>query len=208
MNIRRFQLGMLGTNCYLAWPEDSDEAIIVDPADCTTHLLDEIAKNKLNIKYLILTHGHYDHISGIEQLMEKFPEAKLVAGKDEIDVLSNPNLNHSTMMFGRPIELTPNILVSDNDIIKLGDIELKIIATPGHSKGGISIYVENLLFSGDTLFQMSIGRTDLEGGDFPTLEKSIKEKLYVLPDETVVLPGHTDVTSIEFEKKYNPFVKG
>ena len=208
MNIKGFQLGVLGTNGYLVWPENSTEAFFVDPGGYHKEVTNVIKEEGLTLKYIILTHGHYDHIGGVEQFMADFPEAKLVASKEEAELLKDPNINHSLRDLGTSISLTADVEVSDGDTLDVGGATLKIISTPGHTKGGISIYVENMLFSGDTLFRMSIGRTDLSGGDFPTLIASIKNKLFVLPDDTQVLPGHMGFTTIEIEKQFNPYARG
>ena len=208
MNIIKMALGYIGTNCYLAWPENSKEAIIVDPAEFSPTIVKKIEENELSLKYIILTHGHYDHIGGVDELMRVFPDAKLVASKEESTALADPNINHTLQYLGRSVSLIPNIEVSDGDNLPLGDDTLKIISTPGHTKGGISIYVDGVLFSGDTLFRSSIGRTDLPGGDYMEILSSIRDKLYVLPDETKVLPGHMEASTIAFEKANNPFAKG
>lgn len=207
MNIQLYNLGVLQANCYLAWPDNSTEAILVDTGGYDKRVTDEINKEGLTLKYIILTHGHYDHIGGVNQFMQDFPDAKLVASKEEAELLKEPNLNHSLEALGTAISLTADIEVSDGDTLELGDETIQIISTPGHTKGGISIYVENILFSGDTLFRTSIGRTDLPGGDYPTIIASIKEKLFKLPDDTNVLSGHMGPTTIEIEKQYNPFVR-
>ena len=208
MNIMGFQLGILGTNGYLVSPENSTEAFFVDPGGYHEEVTKIINSEGLNLKYIILTHGHYDHIGGVLQFMEDFPDAKLVASKEEAELLADSNVNHSLRDLGTAISLTADIEVTDGDTLEVGDLTLKIISTPGHTKGGISIYVENILFSGDTLFRMSLGRTDLHGGDHQTLVASIKDKLFVLPDDTKVLPGHMGATTIEIEKQFNPYVRG
>ena len=163
--------------------------------------------NDVNIKYIILTHGHSDHICGVNEHKAEFPDAKIVAYKDEEAMLENPNLNQSPG-FGVPYSTKADILVSDGDELKVGDVTLKFIHTPGHTEGGMCIYVKEAkaLFSGDTLFRQSIGRTDFPGGSYKEIMDSIRKKLFLLPDDTNVFPGHMGTTSIGFEKENNPFV--
>jgi glyoxylase-like metal-dependent hydrolase (beta-lactamase superfamily II) len=161
----------------------------------------------LTIKYVILTHGHGDHVGGVNAILAAHPDAKLAAGRDEAPILGDPGQNFTEYTIGRIETFTPEILLADGDELTVGDIPLTIIATPGHTIGGISIRVPGAVFSGDTLFCASIGRTDLPTGDFGTLERSIKEGLYTLPDETEVYPGHMEPTTIGYEKRYNGFVR-
>jgi glyoxylase-like metal-dependent hydrolase (beta-lactamase superfamily II) len=206
MVITLFEMGAIGTNCYLAWDEESKEAFLIDPAVYVQEIPNLIEQEGLELKYLILTHGHGDHIGGVKAVLEKYPECKLVAGTDEKELLSDPRMNHSTDILGQSISLAPDIFVNDGDVLNIGSQELKIITTPGHTPGGISILAGEALFSGDTLFYTSIGRTDLPGGNYDDIISSIKNKLYKLPDDTIVLPGHMGQTSIGFEKQNNMFV--
>ncbi|MDR3072857.1 MAG: MBL fold metallo-hydrolase [Clostridiales Family XIII bacterium] len=206
MVIERILAGMIGTNCYLIWDESTLEAAVIDPAQDLPEISDTILREKLILKYILLTHGHGDHIGGVEAIMDQNPDTKLVAGKAESTLLTDSRLNISREITGRSIVLHPDIFVSQGDTLFLGEQKLEIIETPGHTPGGISILAGEALFSGDTLFRTSIGRTDLPLGSYEDLMDSIREKLYVLPDDTLVFPGHMDETTIGFEKKHNPFV--
>ena len=206
MYIKYFATGPLMVNTYLVY-DDTKKAFVIDPGGCESPMIDFINKEELDLEYIVLTHGHCDHIGGIPGLREFFPEIKVVAHALEDELLIDPDQNSSTMFFGRPLSIKADILVNEGDTLKVGDMELGFIHTPGHSAGGMCIMMGDVCFSGDTLFQGSVGRSDLYGGDWDTLMNSIKEKLYVLPDDTLVLPGHMGKTSIGYEKKYNAFVR-
>lgn len=207
MRITNLPSGALQANTYLAVDEKTNEGFIVDPGGYNKVLTKEVRDNDVKIKYIILTHGHSDHICGVNEHKAEFPDAKIVAYKDEEAMLENPNLNQSPG-FGVPYSTKADILVSDGDELKVGDVTLKFIHTPGHTEGGMCIYVKEAkaLFSGDTLFRQSIGRTDFPGGSYKEIMDSIRKKLFVLPDDTNVFPGHMGTTSIGFEKENNPFV--
>ena len=207
MRITNLPSGALHANTYLAVDEKTNEGFIVDPGGYNKVLTKEVRDNDVNIKYIILTHGHSDHICGVNEHKAEFPDAKIVAYKDEEAMLENPNLNQSPG-FGVPYSTKADILVSDGDELKVGDVTLKFIHTPGHTEGGMCIYVKEAkaLFSGDTLFRQSIGRTDFPGGSYKEIMDSIRKKLFLLPDDTNVFPGHMGTTSIGFEKENNPFV--
>ena len=207
MRITNLPSGALQANTYLAVDEKTNEGFIVDPGGYNKVLTKEVRDNDVNIKYIILTHGHSDHICGVNEHKAEFPDAKIVAYKDEEAMLENPNLNQSPG-FGVPYSTKADILVSDGDELKVGDVTLKFIHTPGHTEGGMCIYVEEAkaLFSGDTLYRQSIGRTDFPGGSYKEIMDSIRKKLFLLPDDTNVFPGHMGTTSIGFEKENNPFV--
>lgn len=207
MRITNLPSGALQANTYLAVDEKTNEGFIVDPGGYNKVLTKEVRDNDVNIKYIILTHGHSDHICGVNEHKAEFPDAKIVAYNDEEAMLENPNLNQSPG-FGVPYSTKADILVSDGDELKVGDVTLKFIHTPGHTEGGMCIYVKEAkaLFSGDTLFRQSIGRTDFPGGSYKEIMDSIRKKLFLLPDDTNVFPGHMGMTSIGFEKENNPFV--
>lgn len=207
MRITNLPSGALQANTYLAVDEKTNEGFIVDPGGYNKVLTKEVRDNDVKIKYIILTHGHSDHICGVNEHKAEFPDARIVAYKDEEAMLENPNLNQSPG-FGVPYSTKADILVSDGDELKVGDVTLKFIHTPGHTEGGMCIYVKEAkaLFSGDTLFRQSIGRTDFPGGSYKEIMDSIRKKLFLLPDDTNVFPGHMGTTSIGFEKENNPFV--
>lgn len=208
MKITNLPSGALQVNTYLAVDEETNKGFIVDPGGYNPALTKMVKDENIDIEYIILTHGHSDHICGVKEHLEDFPGARVVADKEEEPMLHDVRFNFSAE-FGMPYTVDADIYVTDGDEISVGNINLKFFHTPGHSPGGMCIYAEkeNVLFSGDTLFRQSIGRTDFPGCSFEALAESIKEKLFVLPDETQVFPGHMGPTQIGFEKRNNPFVR-
>jgi glyoxylase-like metal-dependent hydrolase (beta-lactamase superfamily II) len=204
MNIRTFAGVFSGANSYLA-DDGAKNAFIVDAGEYDSRLANVVKDEGLKIAWLILTHGHGDHIGGAEQYLNEFDGCKLAAGEDERQMLSDPNINYSTAITGRPISLEADVWLKDGDEINAGALTLKIISTPGHSPGGICILAGDALFSGDTLFAGSVGRTDLFGGSAETLLSSVRNKLFVLPDETRLYPGHMGSSTVGGEKRNNPF---
>jgi len=193
-------------NCFILGCESTKEAVVIDPGDDADRILMELAKSELNVKYLINTHGHFDHV-GANKRMKEVTGAKLAIHPDDEPMLNE--LSHSASMFGLSADNSPpaDILLKDGDEITFGEITLKVIHTPGHSKGGICLYTQGHLFAGDTLFAGSIGRTDLPGGDYDTLISSIKQKLLSFDDKTIVYTGHGPETNIGNEKRNNPFLR-
>lgn len=206
MKIVNVPTGMLQANTYLVCDETSRLGFIVDLGGYSKELKNIIEKNDIQIQYIVLTHGHGDHIGGVQEHLKDFPDAKVVCSRAEEKMLLDPELNEAHHFGPEKVSFNPDILVDDGDTLTVGNMTMKFIMTPGHTEGGMCILVDDVLFSGDTLFCRSIGRTDLAGGDFRTIMESIKKKLFLLPDETQVLPGHMGPTTIGFEKENNPFV--
>ncbi|MCQ2499657.1 MAG: MBL fold metallo-hydrolase [Lachnospiraceae bacterium] len=206
IKIGKITLGVCQTNTYFIYREGSSDIIVFDPADRGEYLFSKFQEKGFNVAAILLTHGHFDHILGIEDL-QKHTDVKLYASEDEAELAKDIELNCS-QMFRRECSVNPDILFSDGEKVTLADIELEVIKTPGHTVGGCCYYIEEagFLISGDTLFLESVGRTDLPTGSMGTLIRSIKEKLFILPDETIVYPGHGPSTTIEHEKEYNPFI--
>ncbi len=203
MEYRSFVTGEIMTNCYLLWSDK--EAGVIDPGGPVFEAVDFMKKNGLALKWIVNTHGHADHIAGNRMLRREF-EALISIHERDREMLLSPFANFSAFMGGEVTSPDADRLINEGDILKLGSEELRVIDTPGHSPGGISLYTPGLLFAGDSLFFESIGRTDLPGGDHEQLLKSIREKLMTLPPKTIVLPGHGETTTIEHESKWNPFL--
>jgi hydroxyacylglutathione hydrolase len=199
MQIQTFNVGILSTNCYVANCTKTREAIIIDPGFDYTHEADQIMryvdKNTLKVKFIVNTHGHSDHIQGDKILKRKYGVPICIHALDE----------HYLNELGESIP-PANILLEDGTVLKFGQSTLKVMHTPGHTLGGISLVGEKLVFTGDTLFAGGIGRTDFGGGSDRDMKLSL-EKLMCLPDDYVVFPGHGAVSSIGEEKRVNPFLQ-
>lgn len=206
MIIKRDLLGPIGTNCYYVFDENEKKAVIIDPAGSVPKLERTIERLEITPAAILLTHGHFDHIMAATYLKDKY-NIKVYAGEFEKDLLGNPNLNLSAAM-ADAFSIKADILLKDNEELSIEGITFKCIHTPGHTKGGMCYYVEkeNVMFTGDTLFYESVGRTDFPTSSTGELVRSIREKLFELPDNTVCYPGHGESTRIDHEKDNNPFV--
>ena len=205
IEIKSMTLGMVATNCYLIINKETKEAILVDPADNALRISNVIEENGCTLKAILLTHGHFDHIMALNDLKKKY-NVPVYAHEEEEDVLKQSSLNMSGMV-GQIYTTQADIYVKDGEHLKLAGLDVIVLHTPGHTKGGACYYFpeEKVLMSGDTLFHCSIGRTDFPTGSMSQLVRSVKEQLFVLPDDVQVYPGHDSVTSIGYEKQYNPF---
>lgn len=199
-------LGSVGTNCYFVYREDSKNVILFDPADRGDYIYSQLADRGFNVSAIYLTHAHFDHIWGCNKLRE-LSGAKVYALEEEKVLCENPRANVSEQA-GRAYTVTVDEYIHDGAVITEGDISFKVISTPGHTIGSCCYYFEeaSFLICGDTLFEGSVGRTDLPTGSSSELVRSVKDKLLVLPEETVAYPGHGSSTTIGYEKKYNPFL--
>lgn len=198
--VKKFVLGPLGTNCYLVYTDGPKEGLLIDPATFSKPVAEFIEKEQINVLYTVNTHGHADHIGG--NAFFGFP---VMIHEEDEKFLTDPVRNLSAMMCEDVEQAENYTTVKDSEKLRLGNIDITIIHTPGHTPGSISLSVGDTLFSGDTLFRESMGRFDFAGGSRETIERSIKEKLFTLPDETTVYPGHGQSTSIGHEKANNPF---
>lgn len=199
-------VGPVQTNCYFAYNVDTLGCVIVDPGDESDKIIKYIENKELKPEAILLTHGHFDHIGAVEELRKKYG-VKVYAADKERDTLSDINLNLSSQFIGNHMSIEADEWLQDGQEIELLGDTVRCILTPGHTVGGMCYYfVKNgLLFSGDTLFQQSVGRTDFPGGSMSQIIQSIRTKLFVLPDFVRVYPGHGMMTSIQEEKMLNPF---
>jgi len=210
VKIDRFVLGAYQTNCYiLRNSAAAGDCLIVDTGLEAGELVDFLRKHKLNPVAVVLTHGHVDHLSGLVEVREKYPDIKVYIHKLDAEMLTGAAGNISALM-GQSFSTAPaDFGCEEGDVIESAGIKLEGIHTPGHTPGGVCLYSRNeeIVFVGDTLFAGSIGRTDFPGGSMGRLVKSIKEKLLTLPDDTVVYAGHGPTTTIAQEKQHNPFLR-
>jgi len=195
-------------NAYIVSDEKTHEAILFDAPFKAEPICDYLTANHLDLKYIMLTHGHFDHITAVEGLLEKFPNAK-VAAHETCDIMfANASNNLTDRYCRKPFTLTADVKVSDGEVIKVGDIDVKVIHTPGHSCDSVCYLIGDKLISGDTLFRFEVGRGDFPTGSLEEELSSIIDRLYVLPGDTVVYPGHGETTTIADEIKGNPYTKG
>ena len=199
-------LGPVGTNCYLIINKENNESIIIDPADSPESIYDMVVRSGSKPQAILLTHGHFDHAMAAQEVAEQYG-IKIYAHETEKETLETPQINLSGMI-GRTLPFHADCYVKDGEILNLAGFEIRVLHTPGHTQGGVCYYIEEekALFSGDTLFCQSVGRTDFPTGKSSTLIHSIQDKLMPLPDDTMVYTGHEDMTTIGMERKYNPFL--
>ena len=207
--VKGYRVGMMPTNFYYMHLEGSQDAVVFDPADSGKELADVLQQEGLTIRAIFLTHAHLDHIFGVKAMKEA-TGAPVYAYEGEKGLCGSSQLNQSAMI-GRPCTVEPDVWLKDGEVTELCGIRLKTLATPGHTEGSCCFYAEDeegghFLISGDTLFEESVGRTDLPTGSFSDLARSIREVLFGLPDDTLVFPGHMGETTIGHEKQFNYMV--
>ena len=205
LKINQYVVGPVQTNCYFAMNEETKELLVIDPGASPKKLAEKIREEGCAPVAILLTHGHFDHATGAEELAAEFA-IPIYAYEDEKETLEDSNLNVSWMM-GEQKVFHANVFVRDEQELELAGFHIRVLFTPGHTRGGCCYYLpyEDVLFSGDTLFCCSVGRSDLPGGSTSELVRSVREKLLTLPERTTVYPGHNDVTTIENERMYNPY---
>lgn len=205
MIIKQFTAGLIENNMYLVVDEKTREAVLIDAPQDIPEVKKYVEELGAKVKYILITHGHFDHIMGLTSL-KKTLNAPAVICKD--DVVISDNVNEFTRLFGVP-DITPptyDKFVKDGDILEVGEMKVKVIQTAGHTEGGVCYLIDDSLFSGDTLFKQSVGRTDLFGGSFEKIRHSVKDILFKLDENTKVFPGHGPMTTIAYEKKYNEII--
>ena len=203
MIIKTFVKPPIDNNNYLIVDENSKEAALIDCSCFDDEILTALEDLGANLKYVLLTHGHFDHITGLNDTDE---DVKVLMHSADMEWIKE--LNTYLPVIGMPSMETPRIdeFIKDGDVINLGELEIKVIHTPGHTQGGVCFYVEGNLFSGDTIFRESVGRCDLPGGDYNQIIDSIEERIFTLPEETIIYPGHGRTTTVGWEKVHNSFM--
>jgi hydroxyacylglutathione hydrolase len=208
--VKQFEVGSFSNFCYMIADEQAKEGLYIDPSAEHDLLLKEAASHGLTIKYVVNTHHHIDHTMGNKEMVRRTGAKIVIHELDAPELLKTPQA--MLEMFGAELSPPADIIVTDGQQIQVGGVSLQVIHTPGHSPGGICLYTEGMVFTGDTLFVGSIGRTDFPGCSYQELERSIRTKLYTLPGDTVVFPGHNygthATTTIDRERRTNAFVRG
>ena len=197
---------MVGTNCYVVYNENTKECFVVDPAAPSAPLVEFIQTEGLQLQGILLTHGHFDHIMAVKKVKEKY-QIPVYACRQEEAMLAEPTIN-MTAVYGSACSIKPDVLLDDGQIFEAAGFSIQMFHTPGHTKGSCCYYIkeEGVLFSGDTLFCGSVGRTDFPGGSSAEIVRSLHKLVDTLPEDTEVFPGHDASTTIGYEKRYNPFV--
>ena len=205
LNVGCIVLGILENNCYFIHREGESEAVFIDPNSQGDRLFVRLREKGLEIKAILLTHGHFDHIMGANE-MRNVSGAKIYALEEEAELLADPQMN-SSFKVGKSYTVKPDILLKDGDVVTVGSINLKVIGTPGHTIGGCCFYFEEarMVICGDTIFAESVGRTDFPTGNMKKLLASIEDKIFTLPEDTKLYPGHGPATTVGHEKENNPF---
>ncbi len=204
MNIITQQTGDMLVNCYILFQPENREAVVIDPGGSKEKIFYHLEKNGLTVTHILLTHGHFDHIGAVKALKEK-TGAKIYIHEEDASMLTDPTRNLSVFIQENVIETPADVLLKDGDCIKAGGMEFKVLHTPGHSEGSVCFMAEDNLFTGDTLFYMSVGRTDFIGCSEQKLLYAINHILGSLPEDYKVYPGHGVASTLDFEKQNNPF---
>ena len=207
MKIEKFVTGIISTNCYIVTNEETKETVIVDPANLSKAMIGYIEEEELVIKAILLTHAHFDHIMGIDKVIDRYGEMPVYVEESDLELLHTPSMNESTV-YTNGYSYPGGDVIHDGDVLHLIGEDFRVIHTPGHTKGSCCYYLkdEGVLFSGDTVFYGSVGRTDFPGGSSREIRESLHKLLNALPDETNVYPGEDTSTTIGYDKRYNPFV--
>ncbi|HQK92252.1 MAG TPA: MBL fold metallo-hydrolase [Armatimonadota bacterium] len=203
---RVFRVGVLDTNCYLVWCTDTKHAVLIDPGESPEPALAEAERLGLRIGCVLATHGHFDHVMGVNEVWERADGVPFLLHPADHAMALAPSAQ-AEFVLGRPVpSVCPTGALEDGQVIEFGRCRLRVIHTPGHTQGGVCLSTDGMIFTGDTLFCGSVGRTDFEGGDWDQLMASIRDRLLPLPDGTRVLPGHGPETRIGDERETNPFL--
>lgn len=206
MKVIQMEVGSLGTNCYIAYCENTKKAVIIDPGGEAARIVEVVRREGLTVEAIINTHGHADHVLANTKVKDAIKVPIWIHSADA-DMLGSGTRNLSAFMGASTSCGTPDRLLADGDVLMIGDFSLTVLHTPGHTPGGISLLADNAVFVGDTLFAESIGRTDFPGGSYSQLIQSIKNKLMTLSDDVKAYPGHGPATTIGWERRQNPFIQ-
>lgn len=207
MKVLQLQVGMIGTNCYLVENEATGHGVVIDPGDEGERIVALINKEGLQIDAIFITHGHSDHIGGLTEVRTA-TKAKVYISLADAECLTKAQTNLSVYLQGKKAEFDPaDLFYKDGDKIMAAGLEFEVLATPGHTPGGVCLRCGDTLFCGDTIFLESVGRTDFPGGSYDALLNSIKTKILTLPDEVKLLPGHGPESSVGWERRRNPFLQ-
>ena len=205
--IESMELGWVATNVYIVYNKDTKECIVIDPAAKPEKIESFIEEKQLKPIAILLTHAHADHILALDEIRNKYNIKAYMCEKEE-DIIGDSDNNAAKYLFRKDIKTRADILIKDGQILELLDVKIKVIETPGHTHGSVCYYIEEerVIFTGDTLFRHSYGRYDLYSGSFVELQKSIKDKLFLLDDDIIVYPGHMGASTMGYEKKFNPIL--
>ena len=206
MKILVLEVGTIGTNCYIAINEETNKGVVIDPGGDGDKILSTIKEHKVKIEAIFITHGHSDHIMALDQV-RKATGAKVYISKADEPMLTDADRNLSLFIGQNKTFAAADENFVDNEELMVAGMKFKLLATPGHTKGGMCILVDDVVFCGDTVFAESIGRTDLPGGSYEDIIKSIKNKILPLADEVQLLPGHGPATTVGWERRRNPFLQ-
>ena len=203
MEIKTLIVGPIQENCYIASDPESKEAVVIDPGDEADMIIDYIKAHELKVKYILLTHGHHDHIGAVAEV-QKATEAAVAIHADDQAMLTDMNKN-----LGDIVLAPADLILHNNDVLSFGQNHLRVIYTPGHTQGGCCFYeaAQKVCFTGDTLFKGTVGRTDLYGGDYGAILVSVRERLAIVSDECAIYPGHGPASTMAYERKVNPYVR-
>ena len=204
MILRKLQLGMFASNCYVVGDESSKDGMIIDPGAEADHIMRVVEDLGLNIKLIVLTHGHMDHVGALKEVKE-VTGAQIAIHTEDAPSLQGSIMRHMFSRSSEPLP-SPDVLLKEGDTVDVGELHFQVLHTPGHTPGGICLLAEGIVFTGDTLFNFGIGRADFPGASYDQEVESIRNKLMPLPDNTIVCPGHGPDTTIGVERKVNPFL--
>jgi len=204
MKLKKIIVGPLAVNCYIVGCTKTNQAAVIDPGDDVEKIIKTLNQELLVLKYILLTHGHVDHVTQLMKLKQA-TNAEILMHHDDVFLFENISAQAALFGLPNPGDPTPDRYLIDGDKIYLGEIQIRVLHTPGHSPGSLTFQIEKNLIVGDLIFYGSIGRTDLPGGNYETLIQSVQQIIFTFSDDTNILPGHGPVTTVGTEKKFNPF---